>query len=128
MRPNLNPPNTTHPVTGKALAGTGATDTEMPHKVAITQLTPVAKPATPHATPTGTAMHFTTMPIVSSRPVMVPTNNPQSGGIVPQNVALPHSTGTLALPSSPFWSNLGYPVIAFIVGALILAFVFHQAQ
>jgi len=82
--------------------------------------TPVVKPPMLHGSPIIAGKHIVATPVVGTGrgSVAVPSTNPTAAG-------LRQTTPTgLALPQSPFWSNLGYPVIAFIVGALILLYVF----
>jgi len=115
----------THPETGRALAGTGATDTTPAPVTHVTQTTPAPKmsprPASP--TPIISGAHFTSSPILLNRtPVAIPTNNPTAGSVTPAGGIL----GSLALPTTSFYTNLAYPVIAFIIGALILTYVLKQ--
>jgi len=74
------------------------------------------KPPIFHATPI-IAGRISTTPNVGTAPapVMVPSNNPTAGTIQASSLGL-------ALPTSPLFSNIVYPVIAAIIGALVLIY------
>lgn len=83
---------------------------------------PIAHPST--------GIHVTAQPKTSTRSVIVASPNPTIAHILPKSTASVASKNTqpFGLPSSALYTNIVYPVVAFIIGALILVYVFKQSQ